>query len=71
MGINVPRKRAKILRRNKSENAIINGILALYKGKKPKKNPSVLAMAPLYPVTGANSDRTNHLKTLFTKIPPL
>lgn len=68
--ISVPRNKATILRRNKSEKASINGILALYKGKNPKKKPSVLATAPPYPVTGANKDLTIHLNIRFTEIPP-
>jgi hypothetical protein len=66
MGINVPRNKATILRRNKSEKASINGILALYKGRNPRKKPTVLATAPPFPVTGENNDLTIHLKILFT-----
>jgi hypothetical protein len=66
MGINVPRNKATILRRNKSEKASINGILALYKGRNPRKKPTVLATAPPFPVTGENNDLTIHLTTLFT-----
>jgi co-chaperonin GroES (HSP10) len=61
--INVPRNKAIILRRKKSEKASNNGILKLSKGKKARRKPSVLATAPAFPVTGANKDLTIHLKT--------
>lgn len=64
--INVPRNKAIILRRNKSEKTSNNGILKLSKGKKARKKPSVLATAPAFPVTGANNDLITHLKTRFT-----
>ena len=52
-----------ILRRNKSEKAINNGILKLSNGKNARKKPRVLAIAPALPVTGAKNDLTIHLKT--------
>jgi hypothetical protein len=66
IGINVPRNKAIIFRRNKSERTSNNGILKLSNGKNPRKKPSVLATAPAFPVTGANNDLTIHLKTLLT-----
>ena len=66
IGISVPRNKATIFRRNTSERTSNKGSLKLCKGKKLKKKPSVLATAPLVPVTGANKDLTLHLKIRFT-----
>jgi hypothetical protein len=56
MGINVPRNKAIILRRNKRDRINNSGILKPCKGKKLKKKPIELAMVPRVPVTGENKD---------------